>query len=253
MLTAWLSAAAYAVVGSVWSLTARPRASLLSGLHQFGSIVAQGTMQLAVSFLLSAALYTALYMALVPDESREHAVHFATCAPSDGAPSPPERLAELTFAPPSAPAFSPERRRALAPLAGGWGYAATLCMTMPESPVNRDAGTFMVGLRMLDERNRTLAADSRPLVLRYRSAPLRWLAVAAYAVPLLLGWSEEAQTHCFELSSYFFLPPREPVSRALLTLSSCSVQVHAARPPAAASCPPCARHVTPTQPPHGRA
>ena len=120
-----------------------------------------------------------------------------------------------------------ERRvhRLALPVAG-YAYAAHLCLTLPESPTNVDAGTFLATVELLAPAGRPLLSSSRALVLHHKSRLLRWMWTVFYAPGLLLGWLEEQQTLCTELTTHFAVPRGQPLALAQFSLSSCAVQVY---------------------------
>lgn len=232
MVLQLVSGFVYASVLASWLATSRLRSSALAGSHALLSIALRGALQLLVSLLLSIAIYHSLYHALVPPEERSHPAYFGACTPSptlhgaDACTLPEDEPAHRQF---EQPAFSPTRSRLaelwfktnqlaehdhklLPTLPPGWVHSAHMCLTMPESPANVAAGTFHIEFALLSASNHTLVSDSRPMLLRYKSPLLRWLWVAAYALPLLLGLSEEAQTHCLEVSQ------AQPTSGLILSL-----------------------------------
>ena len=68
--------------------------------------------------------------------------------------------------------------------------------------------------------------SSRALVLHHKSRLLRWMWTVFYAPGLLLGWLEEQQTLCTELTTHFAVPRGQPLALAQFSLSSCAVQVY---------------------------
>jgi hypothetical protein len=117
------------------------------------------------------------------------------------------------------------------PLARAYEYSVELCLRLPESPPNVETGTFVASIRIVSASNATLLAVARPLVLRYRSEQLQRMRGWFYALPLLLGWMEEAQTLCVPLAESFTNLRHEPAHRATVALTSpgaCGLQVYAA-------------------------
>lgn len=186
-----LSSAAYALLAFVWVATEQPRASLLRRGRSLMTVLAYGLLQLLVSFVLSAVMYTALYSALVPAAEAVHALHFGLCttplvrpqqqpaalssSASLSSSAPPARVARLTFderALPSALLGAPSAAAGsvgdggasdgggsnaaaasvaagslVPPLARAYEYSVELCIRLPESPANIEAGTFLASLR----------------------------------------------------------------------------------------------------------
>lgn len=167
----------YSTLASVWLATADFRVRALSGSHLLVKIIAHGTLKLLVSFILSVALYSSLYATLVPDEERSHEVHFLPCPLSAAdpfawpmqPPSPPRQLAKLwfdtdEFRPAPLEKREPPTQKLLPKLAPGWSHSSAICLTLPESPMNMAAGTFVVSLELLSTLNQTLCQDSRAMV-----------------------------------------------------------------------------------------
>lgn len=237
-----LASGAYFVLGGLAAITAGPRAALLEGSRTFIAVGVRAALQLLLSLLLSVALYAALYAALVPEIGMEHALHFGLCQPSArgsptaGAPAPSVRVAKLMFAkdaeslfaqPATAQAASTDGLATVPSLARAYDYTVGVCMRLPESPPNIDAGTFVAAIRVVSESNRTLLSTTRPVVLRYRSPQLKWMWTMFYALPLLLGGMDESQRHCVEEA--FTNDRHEPASRvtiALVSHSACALQLY---------------------------
>lgn len=205
-----------------------PARRLLSGALQLAA-------HILAAALLSTALYAALYNALVPRRKIEYPLHFATC--TTHTPPPPHddnakraatrhgthtRDAHLAF-----DAASLAAAHAVG-LAEDVTYQMLVCVEMPESPPNVNAGTFMLSAEVLSRADRRLAWSERPLILRYKSAQLRWMWTVFYALPLLFGWISETQTQCTELMPAYLNTALEPASRVVVKLSSCDVQLYSA-------------------------
>uniref|UniRef100_A0A8C0VT10 Seipin n=1 Tax=Cyanistes caeruleus TaxID=156563 RepID=A0A8C0VT10_CYACU len=78
-------------------------------------------------------------------------------------------------------------------------YRISLELELPESPVNRELGMFMVRLTCYGSGGKTLATASRSAMLHYRSRLLRALHTAAFAGLFLSGFAEQSQTLELEL------------------------------------------------------
>lgn len=255
-----IASIAYGLAATIWVATAGPREMFLQGSRGVASVVARAALQLLASLVLSVAAYAALYAAFVPEAESAHPLHFGLCQPAAARaiadesrasssvaqlPSPgtaTARVARLLFeaadAPPAlfAPASTSVQTIATAgaatlvpPLARAYEYTVGVCIRLPESPPNLDAGTFVASIRVLSASNRTLLSASRPLVLRYRSAQLRWMWTLFFALPLMFGWMDESQLHCTLLSEAFTNLRSEPAVRATIALvspSACELQVY---------------------------
>ena len=207
-------------------------------------------LQLVVAFALSVSAYISIYAAVVPEAGFEHTLHFGLCQPSVAPPAnteshaavlPAVRVARLSFAEDNAPFYVAREDVSLAsssglttvapPLAKGYEYSVDLCLNMPESQPNVDAGTFVASIRVVSEANASLLSVSRPLVLRYRSAQLSSLRTWFFIIPLLFGWMDEAQTLCAPLSDAFTNLRQSPAHRLTVALASpgaCGMQIYSA-------------------------
>ncbi len=240
-LCAAASAACYATVGSAWLATARPRALLVRRSSSFLVTAGHAAAQLFAALVLAAALYGFLYAYLMPEAVVSHDVHLGLCQPARrrgvGDEDAHVRVGHLAFGtPPPAGDGSggtslsrPGALSVVPPLSIGQAYSVSLCLRMPDSPSNLEVGTFSAALRLSTRDNVTVHTSSRPLLLRYRSASLRWVWVHVLAVPLLFGWVDEAQTLCEELAPSFVERRLESASLLTLVLASpraCSLQVY---------------------------
>ncbi|XP_047315292.1 seipin-2-like [Impatiens glandulifera] len=71
---------------------------------------------------------------------------------------------------------------------------ATVSLTLPESDYNRNLGIFQVRTDFLSSNGEPLATSRQPCMLQYKSQPIRLLSTSLKVVPLLTGYSAEAQT-----------------------------------------------------------
>ena len=195
--------------------TMRGQASRLRGFaSSLGAQLVHTAALLLGSFVVAALAYRAMYLTLVPEVELRYPLHFGVCDEA----SPAARRAVLPLSADAAPTLA-------LPVAG-YAYAAHLCLTLPESPTNVDAGTFLATVELLAPAGRPLLSSSRALVLHHKSRLLRWMWTVFYAPGLLLGWLEEQQTLCTELTTHFAVPRGQPLALAQFSLSSCAVQVY---------------------------
>ncbi|BBN07946.1 seipin [Marchantia polymorpha subsp. ruderalis] len=75
----------------------------------------------------------------------------------------------------------------------GHYFHVNVILTMPESEYNIRLGMFQVTAEMLSARNQVLMRQSKPCMLRFRSAPIRLFKTVLYSIPLLMGFSTETQ------------------------------------------------------------
>ncbi|KAL2628887.1 hypothetical protein R1flu_013573 [Riccia fluitans] len=78
-------------------------------------------------------------------------------------------------------------------IAAGHNFQVNVILTMPESEYNLRLGMFQVTAETLSARNQVLMRQSKPCILPYRSALIRLFKTVVYSVPLLMGFSSEAQ------------------------------------------------------------
>lgn len=195
-------------------------------------VTIQGVLHLLASLVLSLLVYSAIYFAVLPDAELSYPLYFGLCetgAPAIGAGSGSPvvsggRVASilLTSSIAQVPAGSGARDAPAPALAAGYSYTASVCLELPESPSNVDAGTFLTELTLLGSdtsaaysgnagQPQPLFTSARPFVLRYRSAQLRYLSNLVFLLPLVFGLMEEKQTHCAPLADTFHNKRDQPV------------------------------------------
>ncbi|XP_063281332.1 seipin [Prinia subflava] len=108
-------------------------------------------------------------------------------------------------------------------------YRISLELELPESPVNRELGMFMVSLTCYGSGGRELARAERAAMLHYRSRLLRALHTAAFAGLFLSGFAEQSQTLELELMGRYREDPYTPTVGALVEIRSRRVQLYGAR------------------------
>ncbi|KAF9588858.1 hypothetical protein IFM89_016821 [Coptis chinensis] len=69
----------------------------------------------------------------------------------------------------------------------------TVLLTMPESDYNRKLGIFQVRVDFLSENGQVTASSRHPCMLQFKSHLIRYLEIFLKSVPLLAGYSSEAQ------------------------------------------------------------
>lgn len=69
----------------------------------------------------------------------------------------------------------------------------TISLLMPESDYNRNLGVFQVRVDFLSENGEVTASSRLPCMLRFKSHILHYLETFLKSVPLLAGYSSEAQ------------------------------------------------------------
>ncbi|XP_032533449.1 seipin, partial [Chiroxiphia lanceolata] len=91
-------------------------------------------------------------------------------------------------------------------------YRVSLELELPESPVNRELGMFMVAVTCYGAGGRPLASSARSTMLHYRSRLLRTLHTVAFAGLFLSGFAEQTQTLEVELMDRYQRGPLQPDS-----------------------------------------
>ncbi|KAK4282970.1 hypothetical protein QN277_014278 [Acacia crassicarpa] len=81
----------------------------------------------------------------------------------------------------------------------GHTFYISLILVMPESNFNRDIGVFQLSAEVLSENGNVIAKSSQPMMLRYRSFPVRLARTLMMGMPLLLGICEETQKTTVEI------------------------------------------------------
>ncbi|KAL6074253.1 Berardinelli-Seip congenital lipodystrophy 2 (seipin) [Balamuthia mandrillaris] len=108
----------------------------------------------------------------------------------------------------------------------GHFYNFRIELTLPESPVNNDAGMFMVTVELYSTTGILLHNSTRPCMLHYKTDLLRKLTTLFWSLPLVLGLTEEAQYFSFNIIENWVDNPITPFGIARVTLSKTNVQVY---------------------------
>ncbi|GMI65906.1 hypothetical protein HRI_000259900 [Hibiscus trionum] len=77
-----------------------------------------------------------------------------------------------------------------------------LVLVMPESDFNRHIGMFQLSAELLSINGDVMAKSSQPVMLRFRSLPVRLARTFVMGIPLLLGISSETQKVKIEILRY---------------------------------------------------
>lgn len=78
----------------------------------------------------------------------------------------------------------------------------TVMLTLPESDYNRNLGMFQLTAELLSESGQSIKSSSRPCMLRFHSAPIRWLKTFLVSLPSLVGMFSESQTLVIRLMGF---------------------------------------------------
>ncbi|XP_066426803.1 seipin isoform X2 [Molothrus aeneus] len=209
-------------------LPAAPPPPLLSWGAQLGRgarrALLRGALGLSLALLLlwaSVFLYGSFYWAYLPAAAVLRPLHLAFRSDCER-PGP-----ELCSFPTANVSLLGEHREKL--LLYGQLYRVSLELELPESPVNRELGMFMVGLSLYGNGGKSLARSERAAMLHYRSRLLRALHTAAFAGLFLSGFAEQSQTLELELLGRYREDPYSPTVGALVEIRSRRVQLYGAR------------------------
>ncbi|GJQ77174.1 hypothetical protein Trydic_g14849 [Trypoxylus dichotomus] len=161
-------------------------------------------------------MYLAFYYAYVPKVSHERHVHlqFKTCEDS-GICTFPSAHVELT------------KRQKLLML--GQSYRVELALEMPESPVNKQLGMFMVCIDFRGKNNKLITRSCRSAMLHYRSFILDLIYTIAYSPLLLTGTVEEKQTVIIELFEDYYEVENEAVTDVYVEVQSTRIEIYSAK------------------------
>ncbi|RVE53829.1 hypothetical protein evm_001491 [Chilo suppressalis] len=105
-------------------------------------------------------------------------------------------------------------------------YRIKLILEMPESPVNKELGMFMVCAQMRARGGVLVSSSCRSAMLRHRSKLHEVIRTFAFSPFLLSGVNEEKQLLQVELFSDFEDDPSVPVTDAYVEVQSRHAQVY---------------------------
>ncbi|XP_062368052.1 seipin isoform X2 [Cinclus cinclus] len=167
---------------------------VLRGAQVLRRALLRAGLGLSLALLLlwaSLFLYGSFYWAYLPAAAVLRPLHLGFRSDCDS-PGP-----ELCSFPSANVSLLGEHREKV--LLYGQLYRISVELELPESPVNRELGMFMVTLSCYGSGGRTLATAARSAMLHYRSRLLRALHTAAFAGLFLSGFAEQSQTLELEL------------------------------------------------------
>ncbi|KAH3765847.1 bscl2 protein [Pelomyxa schiedti] len=101
-------------------------------------------------------------------------------------------------------------------------------MVMPESPANVNLGMFMVSLDIQDHRGASVLHSARPSRIKYRTEPIRFLESMVQAIPIILGYMDQAQTLVIPLMEKAIEQDSHPFYKVTLQLSKPQIEVYSA-------------------------
>ncbi|KAI8824962.1 putative adipose-regulatory protein-domain-containing protein [Fimicolochytrium jonesii] len=107
-------------------------------------------------------------------------------------------------------------------------YNFALELSVPDSHSNFDLGNFMVYIDLQSKANKTLASSSRTGILQYRTPLLRTMLTIWKGLPLVFGWTKEAQSIFVPLVEKYEEMREHPTHHALVRLSDSKLQLYQA-------------------------
>ncbi|XP_014748508.1 PREDICTED: seipin [Sturnus vulgaris] len=197
---------------------------VLRGAQVLRRALLRAGLGLSLALLLlwaSLFLYGSFYWAYLPAAAVVRPLHLGFRSDCDS-PGP-----ELCSFPSANISLLGEHREKV--LLYGQLYRISLELELPESPVNRELGMFMVTLTCYGTGGKTLATAARSAMLHYRSRLLRALHTAAFAGLFLSGFAEQSQTLELELMGRYREDPYTPTVGAFVEIRSRRVQLYGAR------------------------
>uniref|UniRef100_A0A673ARU7 Seipin n=1 Tax=Sphaeramia orbicularis TaxID=375764 RepID=A0A673ARU7_9TELE len=108
----------------------------------------------------------------------------------------------------------------------GQPYRISLHLEMPDSPVNREIGMFMIRTTCFSRESRPVANSARSSILRYHSELLRTLGTLLFLPAYLSGAAEQKQVLEVELFSDYTDDPYSPSDTAIIEILSSKVQIY---------------------------
>nr|XP_046262106.1 seipin-like isoform X2 [Scatophagus argus] len=111
----------------------------------------------------------------------------------------------------------------------GQAYRVSLQLEMPDSPVNRELGMFMIKTTYFSREGGQVASSARSSMLRYRSDLLRHLGTLLFLPAFLSGATEQKQVLEVELFSDYTDDPYAPSVSAVIEILSNKVQIYSSQ------------------------
>ena len=113
-------------------------------------------------------------------------------------------------------------------LSRGLGYTVTVRLVLPESPTNiyrPVGGALMLNVELLNKESNVLARSNRPVLMKYRSLPVKLARWAALTPLYVLGIMDETQTHTFVLFESYVESQKHPLTNIRVWLSDPAIQI----------------------------
>ncbi|KAJ1521444.1 hypothetical protein ONE63_003113 [Megalurothrips usitatus] len=165
---------------------------------------------------VSIFLYIAFYYAYMPSIAHVRPIHveFEACRDGKGLCSFPTAHIQLT------------KRHQL--LMAGQPYKIFVQLEMPESPVNKKLGMFMVCASLQVRSGNEVSKACRSAMLHYRSPLLETLTTLTMSPLLVLGQTEEKQSVTVELFSDFEEDENQPITDVRVEVQTRFVELYSA-------------------------
>ncbi|XP_065202870.1 seipin-like isoform X2 [Planococcus citri] len=165
---------------------------------------------------ISVFIYVVFYYAYVPAPSYMRPVHLQV--------EPCEDLTkECTY--PSAHVRLTRRQQLLMM---GQPYKFYVHLEMPESPINKQLGMFMVCIQLTDRKGFLTSQACRSNMLHYESDLLNQVKVILLSPFYVFGAKEEKQTLVFELFSDFEEDQNHPVTDVYVEVQARNIEIYSA-------------------------
>ncbi|XP_062574407.1 seipin-like [Saccostrea cucullata] len=99
---------------------------------------------------------------------------------------------------------------------------------LPESPINKELGMFMVKLQLYNKAGEFVASSSRSIILHYRSELLRILDTFVFSPLLLSGFAEQKQSLTVEFYNSYIDDSYNPAVGAYIEVQNRRIQIYSA-------------------------
>ncbi|CAH1119783.1 unnamed protein product [Phaedon cochleariae] len=197
-----------------------------SGVNSIREILFRGTIIALLTALmvwLSIFMYIAFYQVYVPAISHERPVFlkFKPCGATDNC------LADKGIC--SFPSAHVQLTKKQQLLMSGQPYKVHLDLDMPESPVNRELGMFMVCVEFMGSEGHLLATSCRSTMLHYRGPFLDTLYKLVFSPFFVLGSAEEKQQVRIELFSNYEENQLGQVTDIHIEIQTRYIEIYSAR------------------------
>ncbi|XP_071963210.1 seipin-like [Antedon mediterranea] len=173
---------------------------------------------LALLFWISTFLYGSFYYAYMPTAIHSRPVYltFSPCEVYSGSKECHFPYANLTFVTQSKTQF----------LMRGQSYNIFLQMDVPQSPTNENLGMFMINLELFAKGGKIVDKSSRPALIKYRSALLKYLEVMIFSPFLMTGYKHEKESLTVELYDNFIDNVYQPIIGANLMIQARRIEMY---------------------------